>query len=567
MGHFSYQAKQALPVIRKGMSIVEALLAVSVFALLVTAFFGAWIYGQEATVMAGNNNQAVYLAEEGLEAVRNMRDGSFANLADGTYGLAVSGGQWVFSGSSDTTGIFTRQIVVSTVDAATKKITATITWSQNLQRNGSYSAETQLSKWRDPTKRSRTMLVYSKSTATPFYQIWENGSWGSESQATNVSADIQYIVIKFARSREEAILGTLDSAGDIRVQVWNGTSWGSTTLLSNIGTTNDAYRGFDIDYETASDRAVVVYNNANSADPAYRVWNGSSWSGATTISAPPTTGAPLWIELAANPGPASDEIAMMLLDANADTYGMAWNGSAWGTMGTAAVWDASVASSTKKSIDVAYEQTSGRAMFIWGDSVATDQYYRIWNGSSLTAVTLLDIPAMGGIGEWVQLASRSSSNEIMYGVQDAGSDLNTRKWSGTAWDTATQHAEHDASLENITSMNFDIVYERYLGNEAKAWLVWGDGATVSAKQWSGTAWGATATLTGSDDTSHVRLHSNPGTGEVFAGIYESNTSASDDIAEWHLTGGGTTWSAEKTVWGGPISAEPVMFRVEMDSEK
>ena len=28
-------------------------------------------------------------------------------------------------------------------------------------------------------------------------------------------------------------------------------------------------------------------------------------------------------------------------------------------------------------------------MFMWGDAVATDQYYRIWNGTTLTAATLL----------------------------------------------------------------------------------------------------------------------------------------------------------------------------------
>jgi len=254
----------------------------------------------------------------------------------------------------------------------------------------------------------------------------------------------------------------------------------------------------------------------------------------------------------------------MMLDANIDVYGMAWNGTAWGTMGTAAVWDASAAIATKKTIDIEYEQTSGRAMFMWGDSVATDQYYRIWNGTTLTAATLLDIPEEGGVAEWIQLAARPNSNEIMLGVQDAGADLNTRKWSGSAWDASAQHPEHSAQTENILSRNFDIIWETAPANAGKAWLLWGNGAMVGDRQWSGTAWGSgSQTITGSDDTSFIRLRADPVSGAVFAGIYESSTSATGDIWETDLTAGGSTWSAKNLLWGGPTSAEPTYFRIDI----
>lgn len=170
---------------------------------------------------------------------------------------------------------------------------------------------------------------------------------------------------------------------------------------------------------------------------------------------------------------------------------------------------------------------------------------------------------MGGLGEWVQLASRPSSNEIMLGVQDAGADLNTRKWSGSAWDTATQHAEHSAATENIASRNFDIVWETFPANAGEAWLLWGNGTAVSKKQWSGTAWGTATTLTGSDDTSFIRLRADPTSGAVFAAMYESTTSATDDIWESRLTGGGTTWTAKNTIWAGPTTAEPTHFKIDI----
>ena len=550
---------------------MEALLAVAVGALFVIALGSAYLYGEETAALAGNRERAVLLAEEGLEAVRNMRDNGFGNVSDGTHGLAIVSNQWTFSGIEDSTGAFTRHIIISSIDAKRKSITAEVEWQQNAQRTGLVSLSTQLTNWQVAVSSLRSMMVYSKlaTNNTPFYRIWDESTstWGAENSATNVGNNIQYVVLKFAKTTGEAILGTLDATGNIRVQVWDGSSWSATTLLASVGTTNDAYRGFDIEYETSGNRAMAVYNNANSADPAYRIWNGSSWSSPVVISAPPTTGAPLWIELERNPLGASNEIAMMLLDANADVYGMAWDGLNWNTIGTAAVWDATAALSTKKIIDIAYEQLSGRAMFLWGDSVATDQYYRIWNGSTLTAAALLDIPAAGRAAAWVTLTARPNSNELLYGVQDAGADLNTRKWSGSAWDTATQHPEHDATTENITSKNFDIIYETYPANSGKAWLVWGNDATVSNKQWSGTTWGSATIFAGSDDTSFIALHSNPAAGAIFVSEYQSSASAPDDIYERHLVSGGSNWSSAATMWAGPVVAEPVMFRVTFDTER
>ena len=542
-----------------GFSPVEVLLAATIFGVLVTALTGAIIFGRAATANAGERARANLLAEEGIEAVRNMRDAAYTNLTNGTFGLAQSGGVWTLSGSSDTSGAFTRSITIASVDSVRKTVTATVTWGSR-----QVVVTSQLADWRasitPPTTSGPIMMAYSKTTTIPYYRTWDGSAWGAEGAAQAVTGNINYIVLKSSRTRNESIMGVQTSTGAIYVQVWNGTSWGN---LTQVGTGPTTTRSFDIDYEENGDRAVIAY--AATADFAYRIWNGTTLSSATTITAPPTTGQVNWMELDANPLSASNEISMIMLDANSDVYGMSWNGTAWVNMGATTVWDATAASATKKTIDVAHEQSSGRTMFMWGDSVATDQYYRMWNGTTLTSATLLDVAAEGGLPEWVQLAARPSSNEIMFGVQDAGADLNTRKWSGTAWDTATQHAEHSAATENIASRNFDIVYETYGANAGKAWLVWGDGLTVSTKQWSGTAWGTASVLSGSDDTSFIRLRADPASGAIFAGIYQNSTAAAgaQDINERHLLNGTTTWSAKTTIWGGATSADPVFFRVDI----
>lgn len=130
-----------------GFSIVEVLLSGSIFILLVTALVGGYLFGEEASVTSGNRFTAITLAEEGLEAARNIRDEDFANLTDGTHGLAISGDEWNFSGSSDTNGIFTRSVTIASIDSHRKSVTANVNWQQNEQRDGSVSFTTYLTEW------------------------------------------------------------------------------------------------------------------------------------------------------------------------------------------------------------------------------------------------------------------------------------------------------------------------------------------------------------------------------------------------------------------------------------
>jgi len=133
----------------KGFSLVEVILSTSVFSLLVTILVGAYLYGQESTVLAGNRVRAILLAEEGLEVVKNIKDEDWNNLSDGSYGLEQSGSQWELNGTSDTTDIFTREIIISTTGNNRKNISSNVTWQQNIQREGRVSLNTILSYWNE----------------------------------------------------------------------------------------------------------------------------------------------------------------------------------------------------------------------------------------------------------------------------------------------------------------------------------------------------------------------------------------------------------------------------------
>ena len=133
----------------RGFLLVEVMLAIAVFLLLISVFTGAYLYGQESQVHASNRARAMLLAEEGLEAARNIKDARFGNLMDGAYGLAISGNTWILSGPSDITDIFTRTLTISSVNDTRKNITATIAWQQNPQRAGMVSLTTRLTNWQE----------------------------------------------------------------------------------------------------------------------------------------------------------------------------------------------------------------------------------------------------------------------------------------------------------------------------------------------------------------------------------------------------------------------------------
>ena len=63
---------------------------------------GVLMYSNKASQFAGSKQRAVFLAEEGIEAVRNIRDEAFINLNDSTYGRGITGNTWSLSGANDT---------------------------------------------------------------------------------------------------------------------------------------------------------------------------------------------------------------------------------------------------------------------------------------------------------------------------------------------------------------------------------------------------------------------------------------------------------------------------------
>lgn len=134
-----------------GFSLLELVLAIAIFSLGSVAMATLLIDSSISTRLGTERTMALLYAKEGVEAVRSIRDNSWADLEDGTHGLLNSGGGWSFNSSSDLiddkyTRIIT--VVASSTSTSTKEISVNISWTLTPGRTASTTLNTILTNWK-----------------------------------------------------------------------------------------------------------------------------------------------------------------------------------------------------------------------------------------------------------------------------------------------------------------------------------------------------------------------------------------------------------------------------------
>ncbi len=131
----------------RGFVLVEVILTSALFAVFAAGLFGAFIYGLESVKASGQRSRAVGISEEGLEAVRSIRDRGYTSLVDGSYGVMNNGTRWNLVPGSDATGEFTRQITIQTIDAHTKYVLSLVIWNEALKKQAAFGVVSYLTDW------------------------------------------------------------------------------------------------------------------------------------------------------------------------------------------------------------------------------------------------------------------------------------------------------------------------------------------------------------------------------------------------------------------------------------
>jgi Tfp pilus assembly protein PilV len=244
-----------------GFSLVEAVLSAALFVLVVAAFAGGIIYGRESAATAGDRARAVFLAEEGLEAVRNIRDASFSNLSAGTKGVSTSSGYWSFSGISDVFDNFTRSISIATEGTNIKNVTSTVTWKETPARTGSVTLTSRFTEW---------LSSPIGNWATPFQAASLNLSGAQDGLKVQAQGNYAYVVrndgtpdfliINTSSSTAPSIIGSL-SLTDAPVNIFVS---GNYAYVSSRSDTQEL-QIIDIS-NPASPSVAGTYNATGTAD-------------------------------------------------------------------------------------------------------------------------------------------------------------------------------------------------------------------------------------------------------------------------------------------------------------
>lgn len=132
---------------QKGFGMVEVLIASGIMSVVIVTIIGVYHSLAELSLENTPKIQAAFLLEEGTEAIRLMRDTTWARVASTTLGttyyLRWQSGSWVATTSPQMVDIFTRTIVFSSVqrdgsfnivnsggsvDNSSRKATIAVTW-------------------------------------------------------------------------------------------------------------------------------------------------------------------------------------------------------------------------------------------------------------------------------------------------------------------------------------------------------------------------------------------------------------------------------------------------------
>jgi len=148
---------------------------------------------------------------------------------------------------------------------------------------------------------------------------------------------------------------------------------------------------------SGSNEAILVYATDDSTTyPQYRRWTGSSWSSAASASG--TNGELRHMVLKTSPK--RDEAALITVGNNGRVEAQIWNGttSSWSNTQLLNTLNNTSGSrdiqSLYRGFDAEYENNSGDLVIVTGDGTA-DPNYHVWNGTSWSGPTDINIPNTG----------------------------------------------------------------------------------------------------------------------------------------------------------------------------
>ncbi len=477
---------------KKGQSLIEVIIAMAIFALIAGATMSLTLGSLGGLIQGGDETEAQGLAEEGVEAVRSVREGAWNNLVYSPAQIQISSSTW--------------SLLNSVSELIDNKYTRIITLS-DVCRDGSDNITNCPGTYIDPhIKLASTTVSWSpryNATNTveqfSFITNWESRDWVQTNWIGSSTQAIWSDITKYFSDNggiDNRIAGelTLAPAADGAWVLSGGSELTDTTDSNfNAGTYSNT-----VATSTGVSASVVLDQTVSWAlfqDTGTQIWNGIACASSTNCWAVGNTGAvasyngTTWTTITPISTLAVNDLAIV---APNDIWAVGSSGNIWRYNGT--TWSLFVDTGTQVWKDVVC--TSASNCWAVGGASALARY----NGTSWT------VSAISPAGAINTAFALSASN-----IYAAGSSGKIWNYNGTSWSQVV-----DTGIETWNDITCT--------SASNCWAVGGAGALV---YYNGTTW-TESTIPSS------------------AAIYTIYALSSSNI--WAAGASGSIWNYNGSVW-------------------
>lgn len=347
----------------------------------------------------------------------------------------------------------------------------------------------------------QAMVTYSSGTVIYQYRTLSKNTtfWSDLSPLpSGIGTTHTQMVLRECPKRDEFILATLDTAGDIFVATWTvAGNWGAypSALETAIAASYDDFRVFDVAYESNSGDAMIVYQEDVAGQFIRRDYTSTGWSAEVATYTMVNTGKLGWIKLERNPDASSNEILCVFVSSGNYVESKVWNGTDWTNSIVLSTCSANMpaapGTARYECFAAAYmNQTANTVMVIYGNRTSASNGIvnsRIWNGTSWgSEVQAMNVEAAEYV-EFITLKA-NTTDQLLATVLDSGDDVNTVTYNSSIWQVPKQQ---DAGARAADSHYADVCWESISGHENHGVLVFGDASDTDSFRWDGSTWTTT----------------------------------------------------------------------------
>ncbi|MEI6627212.1 MAG: prepilin-type N-terminal cleavage/methylation domain-containing protein [bacterium] len=494
-----------------GFSLVEILVSISIFLIFVIVVTNILINVSNGTQNSANKELATILAEEALEASRNIRDANFINLSDGNHGLSTSSNQWNLSGSSDIIGIFNRTLNISTINPDQKKVDVTISWADQVSKTNSLTLSTYFTNWRAILNTgigltvNKTVINHGGSKIAADFAPFTVGTTTITVGTSSIFNEGTYAISeKNDPDYTQTFSGDCNSTGLITI----GTSTNNTCLITNeekpsnlIATNNVINHGLTktisdfqikVDTNPVTSGIANVFNSGNHtvsqvADSNYNLTISGDCNGSGLVTLYPNTTKNCLLtneeklsfltvnktvinhsgtKVAADFAPYKASTSVIILGAsttlNSGTYALSESNNQDYTQTFSGDCNSSgsvtLTPGTTKNCTITNEEKGGDGVIVYGDGTTIPKYrqydkYTDTFGSQINTIT-------SSSGNSFVIRTSPTKKEAIVGFVTSAGVLNVMCFNGSTW---TQEFSKTVGGTGSTR-RFDIAYENNSGD-------------------------------------------------------------------------------------------------------